>query len=57
MYEIGQLELCLDGVITEFADVYAVVSQMLAKRDKKCVGQGVEKVGEHSGAYLRVHVH
>ncbi len=36
MYEIAQKELCLDGVITEFADIYAGVSQLYKVQPNKC---------------------
>lgn len=33
MYTIGQNEMKLDGVITEFCDVYAPVAQILRKQN------------------------
>ena len=29
MYTIGQVKMKLDGIITEFADIYAPIAQML----------------------------
>ena len=34
MYRIAQLTLKLDGVITEFSDIYAPLSQMLMKEQE-----------------------
>lgn len=34
MYKIGQLEMKLDGIITEFCDVYSPIAQML--RSSQC---------------------
>lgn len=31
MYEVAQKEMKLDGVITEFADIYAPVAQLFRK--------------------------
>ena len=35
MYKLAQDEMKLDGVITEFADIYAPVAQMLRKNTQK----------------------
>lgn len=29
MYTIGQVQMKLDGIITEFADIYSPIAQML----------------------------
>lgn len=34
MYRIAQLTLKLDGVITEFSDIYAPLAQMLMKEQQ-----------------------
>lgn len=34
MYRIGQIEMKLDGIITEFCDIYAPVAQLLKDEAK-----------------------
>ena len=44
MYKIGQIDMKLDGIITDNCDTYAPISQLLMKKYKKNKKDNLKKI-------------